>query len=82
MSAKYDGRVILTQLADGEVRVERADQRVRVAGALLRAIQREGSPHASFDGHLLRITAANRSLIYRADDYDDATDTMLMAWPD
>ena len=88
------GECILTTMAAGGVRIDRADPRIMVSAELLAQVF--GAPAAGvtltmadgpngtpfFDGAVLRIEGVNRTVIYRMVQYVPAVHGYVAEWPD
>jgi hypothetical protein len=85
-----DGECIMTRLADGGLRIVRADPRVLIAAELLDAVNGAGprtawldlAGCATYDGDLLKIRAVNRTVIYRIGEYVPLHRAYVGEWPD
>jgi hypothetical protein len=68
---------------DGRLTVDRADPRVVVSAALLDEWRRgEGEPEVTVNGDVLRIAAANRTVIYRIGEKVPHLHAYYAEWPD
>lgn len=84
------GDCIMTTLADGSIRIDRADPRILISAELLDAIVDDPPPHAwldfsgctTYDGAVLRICAVNRTAIYRITGYIPQIRGYIAEWPD
>jgi hypothetical protein len=77
----YDGQLVATRLPDGEVRIDQADPRIRISTDFVDEWGRGASPSRFIPGDVLRIHAANRTVIYRVDEVAENGD-LLVSWPD
>ena len=81
-AADYGGELVATRLADGDVRIDQADPRIRISAEYIAAEwERGGLPKRFIPGDVLRIHAANRTVIYRVDKIAENGD-LLVSWPD
>jgi hypothetical protein len=82
------GECIVTSLADGSIRVDRADPRVLISGELLDDIMRHPAEHAWCEstaddgGVLLKIEGVNRTVVYRVTEYVAPIHGYIAEWPD
>jgi hypothetical protein len=67
---------------DGRVEVHGADPRVSISKALLANIADNPAPGVSLSGDVLRIDAANRTVIYRLGRETEDGLARLAEWPD
>lgn len=80
----YRGDVEFERAGDHDLRVLRADSRIRIADKVLRHIRAGVDPwdRAHLDGDILHITADNGTWIYRLVGYDERTASHLAEWVD
>jgi hypothetical protein len=84
------GELIFTRLADGSLRIDHADPRILISAELLDIIVDNPAPSAwvdlagctTYDGGLLKISAINRTVIYRIVEYVPAVRGFIAEWPD
>lgn len=84
------GDCIMTSLPGGQIRIDHADPRVLISAELLDEIADHPADGAwldlagcsTYDGALLKISAANRTVIYRITKYIPAIHGYIAEWPD
>jgi len=87
------GDCICTRLADGSIRIDRADPRVLIAAEVLAEIfikpmagvslsPEHPGGHGYGVGTLLKICGVNRTVIYRITDYLPRVHAYVAEWPD
>lgn len=78
--------VIRGHWPDGTIEILEAPPRTLISGELLDDIALGASPHATLNGNVLTIRAANRTLVYRIvghhPDPLNYPDTYVAEWPD
>jgi hypothetical protein len=92
-----DGDCIMTRLADGTIRIDHADPRILISAELLAEAfirpapgvslstdlirqDRNGTPF--WEGAVLKIEGANRTVIYRIGEYVPRVHGYIGEWPD
>jgi hypothetical protein len=84
------GECFMTTLADGSLRIDRADPRILISGELLDMLP---SPHTQLDttgcrsghgyvGAVLKICGVNQTVIYRIVDMVPRINGYIGEWPD
>jgi len=73
---------LLCSIRDGDVYIDRADPKICISDELLRMLRYAPGKGVSVDGDVLRIDAANRSVVYRIGAHDDALRCYYAEWPD
>lgn len=88
------GDCIMTRLYgdDGTIRlrIDHADPRILISAELLDGVADHPTPHArldlagctTYDGAVLKISAVNRTVIYRITEYVPAIHGYIAEWPD
>lgn len=79
------GEFRTTQLHEnGTVRlfIDRADPRVLISAAIVDAARAGDSPFLTLDDDLLRITAENRTVLYRLGEKSVSSLAYVAEWPD
>lgn len=79
----YDGQLLATRHADGRVTIDRADPRVSISAEFFHehCPDSAGAQLPMEVGGIVRLHAANRTVIYRIDAVTAAGD-YLVSWPD
>lgn len=83
------GEFSCTTLADGSIRIDRADPRILISAELVEAFRTDPHPAVQFDllgpglsFALVKIHGVNRKVIYRIVDYVPRVNGYIGEWPD